>query len=159
MPEYHHDAFGHLQPADLHQVEASDFHRDFVDTFPESKTRGELFSGWKSYCADFSKEVTPTFTQWIAGSFVTKKQNPSDIDVVNFVPASRYTAAINRFDVGYGSKQTWGVDGRTVPVYPEENPMYELTRRHMAHWLNLFGQDRQGRRKGLLVMEQNHGNP
>lgn len=156
MPDYHHDDNGNLQPADIHETTPQELRQRFVDEFGSSARRPLVYAGWLRYVAEFSTEVGTDFRQWIAGSFITKKEEPGDIDVVNFVPADRCTIAVDRFLTDFGSKQRWNVDGYYVKVYPEGHPYYELTRRDTAYFLNLFSHDRRGNKKGILTIE--HGN-
>lgn len=58
---------------------------EFVDKFPNSTTRQEIFSLFEDYIKDFKSEISNTFSILINGSFVTKKQNPNDIDFAIFL--------------------------------------------------------------------------
>jgi len=49
------------------------FEEIFVTAFSQSTTRRQLFENYLGYVQDFKAMLTPNFTQWINGSFVTKK--------------------------------------------------------------------------------------
>ena len=153
MLDYYHDTRGNLQPAEIHEITPEKLRQRHVDAFPNSVKRAAIHAGWQRYIAEFTSEVSPVFKQWIGGSFATKKEDPGDIDVVNFVPHEEYTSAVNRFDASNGSKDKFMVDGRSLPVYPEGNPGYELSRFQKAHWLKFFTHDRQGNETGILSVE------
>lgn len=159
MPDYYYDTRGNLQPAEIHETTPDKLREKHVINFPNSLKRPAIYAGWQKYVAEFASEVSPTFQQWIGGSFITKKEDPRDIDVVNFVPPEVLTAAVNRFDESYGSKEKFMVDGRTIAVYPEGSPCYELGRWQRAHWLKFFTHDKQGNEIGLLSMEFGHVTP
>jgi len=76
------DEFGNLTPYQaIDTLEAY-----FVTAFPKSTTRKRLFENYLRYIYRFQDEVFPFFEQYINGSFVTKKENPKDIDLVRDYP-------------------------------------------------------------------------
>jgi len=68
------------------------FKTTFVDDFPNSRTRVNLYENYLSYTNKLKQLLQLEFvTQWINGSFVTKTNNPKDIDLVTFIPELVYT--------------------------------------------------------------------
>jgi hypothetical protein len=78
---------GYLTLIDGIETDLSGFKQTFVDYFPLSEKRQFLFHNYLEYLRLFSRKITPHFEQWINGSFVTKKENPNDIDFVTFIDA------------------------------------------------------------------------
>ena len=76
---------GFIFPNEKINVDLATLKTIFVDNFPNSTTRKTLYDNYLRYIDDFSKQITPNFTQWINGSFVTLKENPNDIDFVTFI--------------------------------------------------------------------------
>ncbi len=67
----------------LHDVQESDLDNHFLSQFTGSTTRPVLIQGFRSYLQAL-KQFRVAFEIWIDGSFVTNKQDPSDIDLVIF---------------------------------------------------------------------------
>jgi len=76
------DKFGNLTPYQAIEVDLDTLESYFVTAFPKSTTRKRLFENYLRYIYRFQDEVFPFFEQYINGSFVTKKENPKDIDIV-----------------------------------------------------------------------------
>lgn len=82
--ELNFDIRGHLKPYEKVVLEPSKFRTFFVDPLDEDSRRHELFRSYKSYTKDLAEKITPNFTQWINGSFVTNKKNPRGYVAINF---------------------------------------------------------------------------
>ena len=57
----------------------------FVTPFLHSETRQVIFDNYLNYIDEFQRLVTPPFTHWLDGSFMSKKLNPNDLDFVPFI--------------------------------------------------------------------------
>lgn len=153
MPGFVFDVEGNVYPRQVIDITAQTIKERFVEAFPESKTRSNIFSGYLRYVGDFSRDVGPAWGQWVNGSFTTTKVNPNDIDLVNLVGAgevNRAGAKFRKFLTEHGSKETYLVDGYFIPCYPEGDERSAITRKRVAYWLKHFGHDRRDRPKGLL---------
>ena len=84
------DKYGLIQPDTKHELSSAEFKETFVNSFPNSRTRSDIFSAYIAFTEAFSKEVTNSFTQWIGGSFTTQKENPNDIDILTILRKSDY---------------------------------------------------------------------
>jgi len=66
----------------------------FVKVFvlePKMAKRDKIFREYNRYLEDLSEIIGQcVFTQWVDGSFTTKKTNPNDIDIVTFLPDEIY---------------------------------------------------------------------
>ena len=79
------DHRGNLTPYELIQANVNEFKHFFVDRI-QSRTRLDNFNKYIKYSEDLKSLLEgKTLKQWINGSFVTKKTNPKDIDVVTFL--------------------------------------------------------------------------
>lgn len=61
----------------------------FVEPFASSSMRRSIYEGFISLRGDI-KSLDEPLTQWVNGSFVTDKTNPSDIDVISFCDAEYF---------------------------------------------------------------------
>ena len=84
------DEHGNLFPYESIEIDLATLETYFVTAFPKSRTRKRLFENYLRYIYRFQDEVFPFFEQYINGSFVTKKENPKDIDIVTFLDYQVY---------------------------------------------------------------------
>jgi hypothetical protein len=119
------DAHGYLTPSEKITIDLNTLEQVFVKDFPNSTRRKVLFDNYLRYVDAFAKEITPHFTQWINGSFVTRKENPKDIDFVTFL--NSYTdrkniEIIDRFQSF--SLENENLDAYILEIYPTEDEKY-----------------------------------
>ena len=91
---------------------------------------------------------TPLF-QWIDGSFVTKKLNPNDIDVVSFFD---YVDFFNKKELIESRLKKWGVqdfypkvDAYAAIFFPQDHESHAFYRSDYAYWFNLFNRTSKNR--------------
>ena len=109
------------------------------------------------YFEDLKSLLEVGFVAWVNGSYVTKKPNPRDIDVVVFIPwqkAGEHYNALKKFSRPE-VHANYGVDGYLVRVYEPEHRSNILTVSDRLHWQHDFSRtqaNRQGKtfRKGFL---------
>ena len=70
-------------PPGRHLARVRDVRKRFVDQFPESVSRSPIFKQWVELRSALRSQGCFLY-QWLNGSFITDKQNPSDIDIVTF---------------------------------------------------------------------------
>lgn len=130
---------------------------EFVDGIPSGK-RMDLFNRLLKYNEDLQKVLGFCgFVQWINGSFVTKKVNPGDIDLVTFIETEKILeigSSIDPFRFP-NSESIYGVDAYIIEVYPSDEPDYFRTVSDKAYWADRFSKTRRDRngnklRKGFL---------
>ena len=138
------DEHGYLVPSEKITIDLATLEQVFVKDFPNSETRKDLFDNYLRYIDTFAKEITPNFTQWINGSFVTKKEDPKDIDFVTFIEAQYYLK--NDEDETLDSFFAWnkyGLDAYIVGEYPRNAQKYiDHTLHFKTQWNNLFSRTR-----------------
>lgn len=67
----------------LHDLREDELRNHFLSSFPGSRTRKSLISGFSKYL-DKLRKFGVSFEIWVDGSFTTDKENPNDIDIVVF---------------------------------------------------------------------------
>jgi hypothetical protein len=118
------DANGYITPSEKITVDLETLKHYFVDNFPNSETRKGLFDNYLRYLDAFAKEITPNFTQWINGSFVTQKENPKDIDFVTFIDAAIFEQKTSNGILHNYYSFSWekeNVDAYILDVFPEND--------------------------------------
>ncbi len=135
------------------------FELEFVSNI-QSLKRKELFDSLVSYNNELKKSCNlEVLNQWIDGSFVTKKINPGDIDVVTFLDfqiIEEHEKKLNDFKYP-SSENLFGIDGYIVAVYPEDHENYFLSLSDSAYWHDKFTKSRRVRgirqTKGFLEIK------
>lgn len=145
-----------LLPAGIYSVDADSVFETFVLPFPDSQTRRTLFRRWEAYNQQLKNKLGGiSLTQWLNGSFVTSKRDPTDIDLVTFVPSLLYQRNEEDLIDLYTTILLFnaGLDAYICPVFlPEESGYAEFQQRR-DDWQHLFGQVRsQKKEKGFLTL-------
>lgn len=121
-------------------------------------TREKLMKGLESIISIFQKQNIHQEI-WIDGSFVTEKINPNDVDIVapvDFESFSRLTKPqqdILRWYANEDLKQSYGCDNYTFFEYLPAHPDFSTGQAARNYWLDLFGTDRDGYKKGIAVLK------
>ena len=147
------DEYGNLTPYKAVEVDLATFEAYFVTAFPKSTTRKRLFENYLRYIYRFQDEVFPFFEQYINGSFVTKKENPNDIDIVTFLDFEVYQKRDNRVLNKFWSfsLEAEGIDAYIVKEYPDNHLFYPETKAFKKEWINRYSRDFPfDRKKGFL---------
>ena len=148
------DENGNLYPYESIEVDLDTLERYFVTAFPNSQTRKRLFENYLRYIYRFQDEVFPFFEQYINGSFVTKKENPKDIDIVTFLDFEVYQKRekSNTLDKFWSfSLEDEGIDAYLVEDFPENHPEFMVTKLSKIRWVELYSSDKPKiHKKGFL---------
>jgi hypothetical protein len=96
---------------------------------------------------------------WIDGSFLTKKVDPRDVDVVfharaddGFDPQnSDHRKAIDWLTSNL--KQSHLCDSYVNAIPPASHPLHPFFKNHVAYWQKQFGYSRSTLTKGIVVVE------
>ena len=120
--------------------------------------RNKLFENYTAYVEELKKiSGIEKLKQLIDGSFVTKKENPQDIDLVVFIDYDVFednSSKLKKF-VYPDSVIAYGLDCYIVKVYPETHKLYFAYKADMAYWISQFDKTKPGKRnkrtpKGFL---------
>jgi len=173
---------GYLNPG-RHKSNIIEIKEFFVDNFPKSKSRGSRFQGFVKYSHKICNRINCTRREIIAGSFVSDKDDPHDIDfliVLNKMDLTREEkkyikneieikkqekrmrdAMIEQVDAGY-------VDINLIPCcdsfflyhQPRKSKTYKEYLNSKKYWVNKFGKTREDekgikKRRGVIDLELN----
>lgn len=154
------DKRGNLKPYEAIPTTLTEMKRVFVDNMKSSDTRIENYVRFRKYITEL-KSIMPEveLKQWINGSFVTKKADPKDIDLITFIDHSivkKYGTKLDNFRPDR-SWDVFQVDAYILEVYPKNSPYYVYTLSDVAYWADQFGRTRVNRKgdkhpKGFLEL-------
>ena len=148
--ELEFDSRGNLKPYNKIAIDIDDFERFFVQKINQSSTRNAIFKAYKNFINDFSLTITPHFTHWINGSFVTQKLNPNDIDFVIFIDYDLFLAKkdeINTFfAINEQNKNTF-LDIYFLIQFPENHKDAFKSASDYAYWFEWFTKTATNRNK------------
>jgi hypothetical protein len=109
--------------------------------------RKELFEKYISYSNSLKELCNVNLKQWIDGSFVTKKSEPQDIDLITFIDF-KIVEVLNDSLTDYkypASKTIFGVDAYIIRTYPTDHKYYLSYRADQAYWMDHFSRTRRNR--------------
>lgn len=150
---------GYLEPG-LHAIDRQELESSFVNGFPHSTTRKDIFKG---YCGHFEKlnELVDEFEQFVDGSFASNKNDPGDIDMVVFIDAQTVDSlphdqqiALAALVAGKDTREEFFCDAYFCLVYPDGHPSADHARTQRKYWMGEFGYDRKDTPKGILHITQ-----
>lgn len=142
-----------LLPGGFHPFTLQDLHQLTVNDFPESRRRSELFAALSVYLELLSSTGLKADV-WVDGSYMSKKQEPDDIDMVvaydpdsaRSIPQSIRPALANLLDTNFVAAR-FNLHLFRVSQRDEEG---------IAYWSRLFGTMRDERTpKGMALLRIN----
>jgi hypothetical protein len=143
-----------LTPATGIETSLEDMEQNFVRAFLTSETRHHLFENYQRYLYRFQDEIFPWFEQWVDGSYVTRKENPKDIDIVTFLDWEVYELRRKAVEKFWGFNfENQGIDAYIVAVYPEDHFEYSNFIHTRNRWLETFINNRGKERKGFIKIQ------
>lgn len=152
------DENGYLKPYGPISADLATLEDVFVRAFPNSTTRQPIFEQYQEYIQRLRELAPDGFIQWIDGSFVTRKLNPDDIDVVTFIDANVYDQherQIEELKRAYRTQRPVLVDAYFVRVYPEGHRRYFDYQSNRVEWLYDWTRTvgRKPKPKGLIELQ------
>jgi len=149
------DKNGYLTPYDIVSSDLETLEEYFVKAFPGSETREPLFQNYVQYVNDLKNHITPQFTQWIDGSFITRKLNPKDIDLVTFIDARVFQEKEQLLEDYWSfSLEDKGLDAYLLAHYEgDATANRTITEIYQEEWRKRFILDRFGNAKGFLELQ------
>lgn len=154
IPDF--DDNGNIPPG-IYCPSLYEFKDTFVTSFSESETRDELYQSYISYCT-YLQTFNFANIQWVAGSYVSSKLNPSDVDTVIHLDSAMVDSIDIRFEIldildPNEIKSIYHCHPQYVPQYPEGDPRHENSKRISEYWKKWFSRDRQNRPRGLIQFD------
>ncbi len=140
------DTKGYLIPYERINVKFSEFEEFFVQSFNSNSSRFEILENYKKFIDEFSNQVTPNFTHWIDGSFVTNKVNPRDIDFATLIQHDIYKSKRELIDSNFrlkGGKVNYNVDAYTIEILPQGHKKYGVFEIDLVYWNNWFSKTKK----------------
>lgn len=154
------DSSGYLTPYSRIEVDLNMLEANLIETFPDSSTRKLLFENYIRYNQDLQLLLKSRYYQYVNGSFVTKKINPPDIDLVSFVAwedvAGKEKILEEKF-LNQNAMIEYNMDAYLVVLYPSTHQFYSRTVSDIAYWNHWFGfskfdQRRKRSPKGFVLV-------
>jgi len=139
-----------------HIINAKELRALCVNNFPSSYTRPQIMDGLEKILtkiinADIKGEI------WVNGSFVTKKINPNDVDLVLRISAELYENGNDtlRETLDWLSSNLKGshlCDSYCFMEWPEGHKNYWIGQYMHTYWMRQFGFSRGNQMKGIPVL-------
>ena len=133
-----------------------EFKERFVVELDGSVTRGDIFSMYLNYCKKMDY-LEVAVEQWVDGSYITNKEDPSDIDLVTHIDALKANESaelqedLTKLLDNAHCKSQYRCDVYVIPIYPKELPdEYRIYKKSEKYWSKWFGKDRAGNPKGIV---------
>lgn len=109
-----------------------------------------LYHNFLNYFDQISSLLEYDFSIWIDGSFISKKENPNDIDLVTIIDFRDYDFNKSIFETRFqpaNVRKEFGVDGYIIRKYPKKHPKHFFTHSDSLYWKSLFGKTKVNRAK------------
>jgi len=144
------DIRGNLSPYKKVEISIDEFQENYVEPFDSNSSRKIIFEDYKIYLDDFQSEISLNFKQWINGSFVTNRDNPRDIDLVNLVDfeivEEKYDLIKSKF-INREALNKYKIDAYLVRIYPKGHKDHFKTISDLLYWEHWFGHTKKNRAK------------
>lgn len=146
-----------LLSAGLHRMSIEKLEELAVIPFPKSERRAFLLQGFQKLFVivrsfSFLNEI------WVDGSYMTKKNNPSDIDILLLIDLVKYDSVTKEFARKFEGLQDEFGKGRACCdikygfQYPASHANAMDAKENLKFYQNWFGTTRVGAQKGIAVI-------
>ncbi len=145
------NARGFIMPYKIIESSVEEIEEVFIKPFPDSETRQMIFDNYLSYLDEFQTLITPNFMHWLDGSFMSKKENPNDLDFVSFIDYRIYEQKeeeIFRIVEKYGYLK---LDNYVSQIFPVNHPRYNETNHYKQYWTDLFSSSRRDPETNMTI--------
>lgn len=148
---------GYLPPG-CYKPTIKEFEECFIDNFPDSTKRLEIFKGYIEFSIILCDEMTSAQKQLINGSFTTNKIDPGDMDLVIIFDSDLLTSKekdkcfilMNNETI----KEGYGCHSYPLVRYPKSKPeLYAKYLEKKAYWLDCWGSDKEDIPKGIIDID------
>lgn len=142
----------------MHEMSLVELRKLCVEAFPLSHTRENVMSAFEALYNALSGQGIESEV-WVDGSFLTKKINPDDSDIVVKLMSSAYDSLTNDQQevLDRVSKQKFCVQSRCDSYffieYPKNHDLHWVGEDSKAYWLKQFGFSRQKQTKGFALLK------
>jgi hypothetical protein len=101
--------------------------------------------------------LIPVSSQWVDGSFVTTKLDPSDLDLTTLFDGQAYDdlpdikrRALDGLLAGRACQAVWDCHSLPIPIYPEGHPYRAKYEAMFRFWEKWWGRTGGGIPKGFV---------
>jgi hypothetical protein len=152
---------GNLTPG-IHTYNMQEFEEQFVTEFTTSTSRSAIYNKFKQWLHQLIQVIPPRYV-WLDGSYLTKKVDPKDIDLVVFyypedIQDQQQAAVIQNLITNVSrnydcdaylclSFEHW--DEQKLATFPRQDLKIMQT-----YWMGQFSFDRAREPKGMVQIEQ-----
>ena len=161
LPEF--DSFGNL-PEAVYHCDITDLRSHFVAPFPASAERQRILNGFIEL-REVYESLGVSATQWVNGSFTTRKLNPDDpseelepgdIDVVTFIDAdvlNNYSVATQQtlyrlIDCRGRTKEAYRTHSMGMPYFAVGHQRHGLYEVYRVFWRDRFSRHSPPSKRG-----------
>jgi len=151
-------ANGNLEPG-IHTYTIDTFESQFVGGFPKSVSRSKIYQNFRTWI-DMLISVLPPRYIWLDGSYLTKKENPNDIDLIVFYAPEDINDATTAGKIQHivnEVSRTMNCDAYLSFTFDHLDPSLIATlpndvQTNRTYWMGQFGFDRQMNPKGMVMI-------
>ncbi len=151
------DDHGNLPPGQ-HDATVDDVRAALVDPFVESHSRRAIFDWW-THLRDGLRELGGFDANWLAGSFVSDKSQPNDLDLITVLDGPTFDEMpphrrqmVRAMVAGHVTEELWRCDNYPLLRYPDGDSGQVPSRAVARMWTQHFGTDRDGNDRGFVVV-------
>ncbi len=151
------DDNGNLPPG-RHDATIEDVRSALVDPFVASNTRRAIFDWW-THLREALHELGGFEANWLAGSFVTDKDQPNDLDLITLLDGPTFDdmppyrrQLVRGIVAGHVTEELWRCDNYPLLRYPDGDAGQVPARAVARMWAQHFGTDRDGNERGFVVV-------
>ncbi len=146
-----------ILPIGFHRMSLKNLEEQCVKRFPDSMTRQQIMTGLRDIIQRLSDGGIRAEI-WVNGSFLTRKRDPRDADIVLRIPIQVYEngnpeqKALLEW-VHSNLKLNHHCDSYVFFVFPPEDSRSVCNDYLHAYWIKQFGFSRGQEMKGIAVLE------
>jgi hypothetical protein len=144
------DSRGNIFPYERNKITLTEFEEIFVENFRGSTNRRKLFDAYLRYLNDFQNQISSNFVHWIDGSFVTKKENPNDLDLVsilNFDIVCTKRELLREKFLFKAAQNEYNIDAFLIEQHSISSINRHITEIDSLYWVNWFTKTKPNRAK------------
>jgi len=146
-----------ILPIGFHKMSLEKLEELCVQRFSDSMTRQQIMTDLRDIVQRLS-DGGITAEIWVNGSFLTRKRDPGDVDIVLRIPIQVYENGTPEQKallewVGSNLKLDHHCDSYVFYVYPPEDSRAVCNDYLHAYWIRQFGFTRGQEMKGVAVLE------
>ena len=147
-----------LLPDGIYFCTADELYGSFVGAFPTSSTRTIIWAGFQELMRQPLMLLIDA-TLWVDGSFVTRKLDPNDIDIVCFAKAATLNdlspesrSELRRLQDADWSQPRFRTHLFVVAVHAAGDARSAVFEALRCYWREWWGRTRRGTPKGFIRM-------